>query len=63
VLPKVKGREVQQREENNGNEEKTMAKGNAQCNGRREKAMKREKNLKEQCQRKENDGRGERLMT
>jgi len=37
VLPKVKGREVQQREENNGKEEKTMAKGNAQCNGRREK--------------------------
>ncbi len=58
-----KGREVQQREENDGKEEKTMVERKAQCNGRTEKAMEREKNLKEQCQRGENDGTGEQSTT
>jgi hypothetical protein len=41
----AKGRELQQREENDGKKEKTMVEGNAQCNGRRERAMERKKKL------------------
>ncbi len=60
----VKGKEVQQKEKNNGKEEKTMAEGNVQCNGIGERAMEGEKiNLKEQCQRGENNGRWERSTT
>jgi hypothetical protein len=41
-----------------------MAEGNVQCNGIGERAMEGEKiNLKEQCQRGENNGRWERSTT
>jgi hypothetical protein len=41
----VEGRGVQQKDENDGKEEKIMAKGNAQCYGRGKRAMEKEKKL------------------
>lgn len=43
----INGRYVQHREKNSGKEEKIMVEGNTQCNDKGERAMEKEKNLKE----------------